>query len=290
MLIASDCGWVTYDDGTGDGGINTGDDGSSGGGGSSSNDGNDNTEENIDLNDGHGLDAVPAVEEEQIDETPCQKIATQIANQDFINNREVLRDSTGIKHEIGFSQSGEGTFNSIDSTSSGHTLDFSFGIYDNFLGYMHCHVDDFISDIDYGNDGIPDTIKTIKIFSPRDIKNLLTLAYYSNSSNTTYSQLDAYGVIVSSQAEYMIKFTGNLNDITSNTTLIPLNQIEMEKFNDKFRRKVQRNNIEKTERNFLRFIKDEIGIEGIRLFRLNNDDSIDEISLNENNNRIEVPC
>jgi len=155
---------------------------------------------------------------------------------------------------------------------------------------MHTHLDNFISDDDENGDGVLDETKPIRMFSPRDIQKTLLIAYYSSLPSNSYTQMDAYGVMVSSEGEYMLKFTGDLSEIPTNVSLMNLNIKAMEKLMLKFKRKVGKTNVEKRERNFLRFIKDEISINGISLYKLEIDGSINEIKLDANNDRVVIPC
>ena len=233
----------------------------------------------------------PVLDENNIESEidPCEKITNKIADANFISKMAILRSKTGLQHETGFSENANGSFNPISPSTNGHSLNSHIGLNSNIKSVMHAHLDDFSKDLN--GDGILDYIQPIRIFSPRDIKTLLSIAYYSTNPNNTYTQSDTSVFMTSSDGEYFLEFTGNIQDINGNATLMNLNKIQMDKLNNKFRKKVRRpNNVEKQERNFLRFINRYIGINGIRLFKLNTDNTIDEVKLDNNNNRTTTPC
>jgi len=226
---------------------------------------------------------------ECVDKTPCDYISDQINNDlAFKAKFDLLKTKTNLHQETGYSEI-EGTFNPIPLINGGHSLDISTGPNDNIKGFMHTHVDNFLGG-DMNSDGILDSIKPIRMFSPNDIKNLLLISYYSSNPNNSYTQEEAYGAMVSSDGDYMLKFTGNLNDISNNTTLLGLTKKQMNKLKKKYEDKVGKQNIAKRERNFFRFIKKRIGINGIRLYKLNTDGTIVEKKLNNTNDLVSEPC
>ena len=142
-------------------------------------------------------------------------------------------------------------------------------------GFLHTHIDDYENG-EFDDDGNPKIIQPIKMFSPGDIISYLALV--ENASNNNISTLDVFGFVVSSYGTYTIRFNGNVNDITNNITdlRVKLNNKTLEKKYLKLVKKFGR------ERGFLKFLKHEIDIQGINLYKIKNSGRIRPKTLNDN--------
>ena len=208
-----------------------------------------------------------AVEDDR--ETTCEKIASQISNPFFNAKIEILKSKTSHKKETGFSQNSDGSFNSLSPSlaNNGHSL--AIPITTNMVGYMHTHLDDFLNG-KFDKDGNPGETRPIRMFSPGDVKRFLELLLNANANNIPIT--DVYGTMVSSSGIYTLRFTGNIADVNANFSTNALNVKYLEKFEE----------YSNNERAFLHFIKDEIGIEGISLYKIKANGTIKKKFLKDN--------
>jgi len=78
-----------------------------------------------------------------VEKTPCDEIKSQMEDADFKEKMEILKDSTGLKHETGYSQNSDGTFEKLLPVRNGHSLDIRIGLYSDIKGFIHAHLDSF---------------------------------------------------------------------------------------------------------------------------------------------------
>ena len=210
---------------------------------------------------------------------PCKDIRTQITNPDFITKVDVVNSSSAFNasQETGFSQNSDGSFNELSATNGGHSL--SIPITNSMIGYLHTHLNS--TEIpDQNGDGIPDESIPIKMPSPGDIITFLELLENANSNGIALSKV--YGSMYSSASNYTLKFTGNISDVLSNLSNLRLlrnNKTLKKKYTEYFEK--YKFNKEKA---LLHFMKNEIGVNGVRLFKIKNNGTIKEKKLNENGN------
>ena len=257
--IPKRCGGGASTGGTNSGSDGPGFDGTSGGSGSSS--GSSSPPKATSLTNTNGTP------------TDCNNISTQMNDQQFKDKIEFLKTKTGEQQETGFSQDTSGSFTPLSVANNGHSLDIPFT--SSMKGFLHTHIDDYENG-EFDDDGNPKIIQPIKMFSPGDIISYLALV--ENASNNNISTLDVFGFVVSSYGTYTIRFNGNVNDITNNITdlRVKLNNKTLEKKYLKLVKKFGR------ERGFLKFLKHEIDIQGINLYKIKNSGRIRPKTLNDN--------
>ncbi len=216
--------------------------------------------------------------------TPCQKIATQIANPLFDAKVDIVNSSTAFNasEETGFSQKTDGTFNTLSPFNNGHSL--SIPITSTMVGFIHSHINGYEIP-DNNGDGIPDEATPIKMPSPGDIITFLQLLENANTNNIPL--IDIYGTMYSSASNYTLKFTGDIADVLSN-----LNNLETLRNNQTLNKKYIKyfKDFGDKEKALLHFLKNEIGINGIRLFKIKNNGTIKEKSLKPNGNVESETC
>lgn len=215
---------------------------------------------------------------------PCQEITEQIANADFVAKVNIVNSSSAFNsnQETGFSQKTDGTFNGLSAMNGGHAL--SIPITNTMIGFLHSHINGYLVP-DTNGDGIPDEENPIKMLSPGDIITFLQLLENANANNIPLN--DIYGSMYSSEGNYTIKFTGDVTDVLSN-----LNNLETLRNNKTLNTKYKAyfNDYGNKEKAMLNFLKNEIGIDGIRLFKIKNNGTIKEKSLNDNGNVESETC
>ncbi|AWM13734.1 hypothetical protein DI487_07560 [Flavobacterium sediminis] len=144
------------------------------------------------------------------------------------------------------------------------------------IGYIHSHINRYEVP-DSNGDGIPEEVKPIKMPSPGDVIKFLILL--QNADNNGIPLSDVYGSMYSAVNDYTLKFTGDIQDVLANINnlrTLKNNKTLDKKYMEYFKKyKLNR------EKAFLKFLKNEIGIEGIRLFKINGK-TVKEKFLNEN--------
>lgn len=247
--------------GTGSGSNGSGFDGSSGGGGSSSGNSSPPKATSLTLINTNGTP------------TDCNNISAQMNDQQFKDKIDFLKTKTGEQQETGFSQDTSGNFTPLSVSNNGHSLDIPFT--SSMKVFLHTHIDDYEIP-DTNGDGIEDEIRPIKVFSPGDIITFLDLV--TNASNNNISTLDVFGFVVSSYGTYTIRFNGNVNDITNNIADLRT-KYNNGTLNNEYKKLVKKFG---RERGFLKFLKHEIGIQGINLYKIKNSGRIRPKTLDEN--------
>jgi len=228
----------------------------------------------------------PVIDEEVNQEDPCNKIAEQIANANFEEKVDIVNSSSAFNDdkETGFSQDINGAFIQLPAINGGHSLLLPKPLPINMIGYLHSHINSYEVP-DQNGDGIPDRIKPIKMPSPGDILIFLKLLVNADTNNIPLS--DVYGSMYSNTGNYTLKFTGDINDVLTN-----INSLSVLEDNGTLKKKFKEyfNDFKNNPKAFLRFLKNEIEIEGIRLFKIKNNGTIKEKMLNSNNNVTSETC
>ncbi len=201
----------------------------------------------------------------------CDSIKAQIEKPEFIIKREILKDSLGLQHEIGYSQTDD-NFNALSANSS---TELSIPITSTMKGYMHTHNNSYETGR-YDSEGNPEIKKPIKIFSYGDVITFLDLLLNAQTNNIPI--IDVYGMVVTSNGNYQLRYTGNIADVNSNYDMENLRVKYLYLFETKYKYN--------KERAFLHFMKDEIGIDGVSLYRVKDNGKVTQKSL-KNNERVE---
>ena len=85
--------------------------------------------------------------------------------------------------------------------------------------------------------------------------------------------------MISSSAVYQLRFTGNITDVKID--------FDYEILNEKYRVAIREN---KEELGFLKFLKDNININGIELYEIKDDGSTNKFFLDSDNKITSAPC
>jgi hypothetical protein len=204
---------------------------------------------------------------------PCDELKKQYTNANFKSKIDELSQKTNLKLETGYLQSKNGPLTSLTNLSS----DSMRLPYDaNTVGYMHTHLDDYDSGT-VDPDGNPLINQPIKMFSPSDIESFMVLLVNANKNGIPLS--DIYGTMISSKGNYTLRFGGAYSDLNLGLNFKALN----EKY-----KKVMKQNTSR-ELGFLKFMK-ENGITGISLFKIENDGTTAQKTLDNKDKLTTTPC
>lgn len=209
---------------------------------------------------------------------PCDAIKRKINNANFKQKLDELKTKTGDNTESGYSQTRQGPFTALEIGNNGHSAHIPEN--EDTIGYMHTHVNKVeVPDID--GDGVDDFIRPIKMFSPGDI--ITFLKYVKNVELAGLPISKAYGVMISSGGNYTLSYRGNLSDVRTSFT-----RAEKMLLNRKYRRKFRE--FSNRERALLHFLKDDLGIGGVSLYEIKNDNTVQEKKLKDNGRVETVEC
>lgn len=161
--------------------------------------------------------------------------------------------------------------------ANGHTLDFPFS--STTVGYLHSHQNDYETG-EFDNDGNPIENQPIKIHSPKDILSFLDIVL--NANNNGIPIANVFGTVTSNGGTYTVRFTGDVTDIL-NSILVLRAKFNQNRYNELiyepyFTKKYKYNK----ERAFLHWLKDEVGIDGINLYKIKPSGHVQPKSLKEN--------
>lgn len=205
---------------------------------------------------------------------PCNQLKTQNTDANFKAKITELEKKTRLTNETGYAQKKDGTYQTL-TNSGGDQLDFAIDA--TTIGFMHTHLDPYESG-KFDSDGNPEIRSPIQMFSPADIKSFILLLVNANKNNIPLS--DVYGTMVASNGVYQLRFEGSYSDINTGLNFDNLNA----KYKDYF------GNISNLEKAFALFLKEQIGINGISLYKLKSDGTSEKKSLDTNNKLTTTPC
>ncbi|RUT67952.1 hypothetical protein D0817_23755 [Flavobacterium cupreum] len=186
---------------------------------------------------------------------PCDKIKTLLTNANFKAKEEELKKKTNLKVESGYMQSKNGPFTPLTGTSSTENSDqISLGSDANTVGYIHTHLDPYERVLPNGE---TQSVAPIKMFSPGDVKQFVILLLNASRNNIPIDNI--YGTMVSSSSTYQLRFSGNINDVILKGGSINWNGLD-----DLYKVAMRGNK----ELGFLKFLNEQIGINGIELYKI----------------------
>jgi hypothetical protein len=150
--------------------------------------------------------------------------------------------------------------------------------YSDSYGIMHVHEDTFTHQVNNG--GIrPEIVKPIHMFSPKDVNTFCSLLITANKYKT--SSLDEiFNEMVSGSGTYQLRFEGDINDV-KNFDFDSLSKTYVDYM------KPYKDDLES---GFLSFMKEYIGINGITLYKINEDGTSESKTLSVNNQLTTNPC
>ncbi|WP_288448343.1 hypothetical protein [uncultured Chryseobacterium sp.] len=233
---------------------------------------------------GGGGGGYPYTPEEQTLADYCKLLREQRQNVNFQNNISNLRNNTALKKETGYIQRTNGSYTYKDAatqTTDANSLSLpkaSLQVNKDIMGFLHTHIDDYTF---MNADGIEETRKGIKMFSPADVAYFMDMLKNAQDGGRPLS--DVYAVMVTSTGNYEIRFTGNQYQLKTFTEaqidgLRELYTSEMLKSTD-------------LELNFLRFINDKMNLRAINLYRMDASDNTNyELRLTADNNKMTSGC
>ena len=224
---------------------------------------------------GSGSGENDEIDEEAL-EDPCQKIKEQLQNTVISKKIEALKGKLTQKNETGFAQKKDGTFVDLKSTTDPNQQNLPPG--SDFIGSMHTHQDPYPSE-KFKEDATPIMFRPIPIFSLKDVFQFLEFLKNTKKNNAPIE--DVYSIMVSNSAVYQLRFTGNIDDVRTNFDISTLNK-------EFIKSKKDNNGDEKL--GFLNFLALSIGIDCLKLFEINTDGTINNMSYDNQKNLIKTPC
>ncbi|WP_294269774.1 hypothetical protein [uncultured Chryseobacterium sp.] len=204
---------------------------------------------------------------------PCEKMKAQNTNANYKAKIKELDKPAILKlrNETGYSENKNGTFTELSNAASTDASDaMILSISPSTKGYIHTHQNDYPTG-NYNDNGDPEIRQTIKMFSPADVEGLMTMAGFV--TNGDYSEL--YGTMISSYGNYTIKFTGTAEDIKTG--------FDTKKWRDAYIDYRKEYSDWSFERLFLTFLKDKMDLQGVELYKIKDNGTIQKKTLNSNN-------
>lgn len=289
-VIQTHWGTCAVDDGISEDTGTTGDQSTGGGGNSSPPNDTEGETDPTDLNNHNGetVVSVPTVEDSNEGlQDPCQEILDQMADSNYIQqvHNELNNQAAFTAHvEKGFAEyaSPNERFQELSLLPNGFSLEIPS--IPSTIGTAHVHNDDFYTPHP-NNPNLLDIKEFIRMPSPADIVKFLLHIKYANLKGRPL--IGSYLNLYSSDGIYALRFTGNYNDVS--LKYHDLRAKAFEKKLDKYY-KIYFSNYPDKEKAFLLFLRNEINIGGIRLFKINNENTIEEKTLNDNAEVVTTPC
>ncbi|MDH6253458.1 hypothetical protein M2347_003185 [Chryseobacterium sp. H1D6B] len=207
-------------------------------------------------------------------ENPCTKLGAQTADVAFKSKTDFLKTKFNDSNESGFrvgspvpgsGQTGN-QYQQLSNKPGTNNLDFK--IFNTTNGIMHSHYD-----------------VLIPIFSPGDINLFIQLLQNAQANNIPLSEV--FLSVVTSQGVYQLRGDGiNVDNLTMYTD----NQIET--FNGIYSGMIGSPNISKEDlqKGFLKFMKENMNIDGAKLYETSTSGDNKELYLNGNNNLASATC
>ena len=217
--------------------------------------------------------------------TPCERVKKSTNDDKYKSNITTLKGKTGDSYESGFRLgnpvpgSGQsGTQSQLLQNRPG-TKEVNMAIFSSTFAIMHTHYD-----------GI------YPIFSPGDILFFNQWIVWANNwnaipTNTPKISLnDLTLTVVTSDGNYLLSFDGTDVGALPNYT-----QKEFDNLNKNYEKRLNETHtngnfdMDKVEKEFLKFVKDKMNMSGLKLFKVGSNDTNTEIYL-ENGNRKTKQC
>jgi hypothetical protein len=216
----------------------------------------------------------PSIDEEgdtKKADDPCSKLKEQLADKAFKDQLDALKKNYSLKNETGFKETLNGEFVKQDVAGQNS---IKFEADPNQKGYAHVHTNGYENEF-----GEP--VEAIKIFSPEDVRSFLGLLGHATRQGRSLD--DVYGIVTSSAGTYSLRFNGTL-DLAKANSLVFDNAM-LTKYLGYFK------NDKNIESAFLSFLQNEIGINGISLYKANDDGTFEQKRVNATTGEVtKTPC
>ncbi|REC73546.1 hypothetical protein, partial [Chryseobacterium rhizosphaerae] len=181
---------------------------------------------------------------------PCEKMKEQNSNQTFKNKvsdldkQEVFNKNqeTGLAAAYGPQTNYEPLANTANDN-----LKFPPG--NKYFGYMHTHLD--------SKPGV------VKIFSPADVSTFLTSCVRNAQVKGTMS--DAYGMVITSQGNYILKYSGD-----GNYGIGPNTQANWQSWYETAYERLSQNELANpaiVEKLFTQFLEEKVKLDGLEVYK-----------------------
>ncbi|MBN8834125.1 MAG: hypothetical protein J0H76_07070 [Sphingobacteriales bacterium] len=213
---------------------------------------------------------------------PCAVLKVQNADTAYKNRISYLKTKFNEKKEAGFSENKQNQFTALVPAPSTSNSDAIEAPVDSTIkGFSHNHLNDYeVTSINIYGDEETTLNKPIRIFSPADVDVLMQLIYLNLSSGNF---ADYYVTMAASDGTYTLKFTGTPADIK-----VGYGTEEWRKHFAKYCNDwLKKYGLEKT---FLTYLRDVMQLNGVGLYKINSNDTIDQVTLTVNNKIIKTPC
>ncbi|WP_294251741.1 hypothetical protein [uncultured Chryseobacterium sp.] len=213
-------------------------------------------------------------------QNPCEKLKAQNQNQVFKEKIAALDKPAilNLKKETGFSESKSGAFTPLPQAASTAGSDgMTVTVTPSLKGYIHTHLNDYLTG-NVNENGEQEIKQPIRMFSPADVNTLMTMAGMATDGN--YSEL--YGTMVSSYGNYTIMFTGTAADIKTG--------FDTPQWTNDYIAYRIRNPYWSFEKLFLNFLKERMNVQGIELYKIKDNGTVQKKTLNSNNNVQSSDC
>ena len=204
--------------------------------------------------------------------SPCGKVKAMFAREKYKKKSDSINKNAFYteNHETGFREQKNGALE--DLPKSGNDA-LNVVLTENTIGYTHVHLNDkYVTNPANPSEERLD-IK-IRMPSPADVNTLMEMADINKS---TADFKDLYGVMLSSDGTYVIKFTGTAADI--NTSFGTTEAIK-KKWREDFAEYFKENDKPSNETNFLKFLRDKMQVNGVSLFNVKSNGNVYEVKLN----------
>ncbi|AZB34378.1 hypothetical protein [Chryseobacterium bernardetii] len=181
---------------------------------------------------------------------PCAKMKAQNSTQGFKDKVAELdkKETFDKNEETGFAAAyGTTPFEPMANTANDN-LKFPPG--NKYFGYMHTHLD--------SKEGV------VKIFSPADVSTFLTTCVRNAETKGTIT--DAYGMVITSQGNYILKYSGD-----GNFGIGPVQETAWQTwYNDNYTQLGEDeglNNPTSVEKLFTQFLKEVVKVAGLEVYK-----------------------
>ncbi len=203
----------------------------------------------------------------------CDKLQAQKINTEFSNRIQKLKDSLNLKREIGYTEDANGFHFKGNSSASEDANSLTLGIPTiGMIGFMHIHPNDYID-----NDG--NLRRGFKIFSPADVIYFCQMVAMAKQNGKPLGNI--YAVVVTSNGNYQLRFTGNINQVktTYNNT--------KQQYNEMYKKYFLDNKQNSDELNFLKFMDEKMYVKGVTLVKMNENGTFTKKKLNNDKSNID---